>query len=108
MINQIRIYGIFDENKEAFLDRFDKHAAWIMRTYGFNILAMWETEKDGKPAFAYLLSWGSEEAMNSAWEAFMADDEWKEIKVHTAEESGNMVDSITDYKLSPVSFSQAI
>ncbi|MEM9277778.1 MAG: NIPSNAP family protein [Pseudomonadota bacterium] len=108
MINQIRIYEIFDETKESFLDRFDRHAARIMESHGFNIVAMWETTKDEKPAFAYLLNWRSEEEMKSAWEAFMADEEWKEIKRQTAPESGNIVGEISDYTLKPASFSKAI
>jgi len=43
MIHQLRIYEIFDRNKEAFHDRFRDHALRIMRSYGFYILGMWET-----------------------------------------------------------------
>ena len=43
MIQQLRIYEIFENNKAAFHARFRDHAARIMRTrYGFHIVAMWE------------------------------------------------------------------
>jgi hypothetical protein len=45
MIQQLRIYEIFEKNKAAFHARFRDHAARIMQTrYGFRIVAMWETK----------------------------------------------------------------
>ena len=40
MIHQLRIYEIFEHNKAAFHDRFRDHAARIMQTSGFEIIAM--------------------------------------------------------------------
>ena len=43
MIQQLRVYEIFEHNKAAFHTRFRDHAARIMRSrYGFQIVAMWE------------------------------------------------------------------
>ena len=42
-IQQLRIYEIPEENRSAFNDRFRDHAARIMKRYGFNIRAMWES-----------------------------------------------------------------
>lgn len=108
MINQLRIYEIYDETKQAFLDRFRDHAARIMKGHGFRILAMWETVKDGKPAFAYLLSWHDEAELRACWDAFMADPEWAEIKRQTAPSSGSIVGDISDLVLNPVAFSTAL
>src|ERR1700750_3331114 len=55
MIQQLRIYEIFEKNKAAFHARFRDHAARIMRTrYGFHIVAMWETKFGDRTEFAYL------------------------------------------------------
>ena len=55
MIQQLRIYEIFEKNKAAFHARFRDHAARIMRTkYGFQIVAMWETKLGDRTEFAYL------------------------------------------------------
>ncbi len=108
MINQLRIYEIFDDTKQAFLDRFRDHAARLMRQHGFRILAMWETRHNDNPVFAYLLSWKSEAEMAAGWERFMADEEWKEIKRRTAPATGSIVDEIIDFPLHPVDFSQAL
>ena len=46
MIQQLRIYEIFEHNKAAFHARFRDHAAQIMRKYGFNIVTMWEAQME--------------------------------------------------------------
>jgi hypothetical protein len=38
MIHQLRIYEIFESNKDAFHARFRDHAARIMQHYGFEIV----------------------------------------------------------------------
>ena len=43
-VHQLRIYEIFDHNKQAFHDRFRDHAMRIMKKYDFNIVAMWEAK----------------------------------------------------------------
>src|SRR4029434_11072462 len=57
VIHQLRIYEIFDSNKKAFHDRFRDHAMRIMAKYDFNIVATWESKKDNRTEFVYLLEW---------------------------------------------------
>lgn len=109
MIHQLRLYEIFDNNKAAFHDRFRGHAWRIMKSYGFEILAMWETKTDQRTEFAYLLRWPDEDAMRAAWDGFRSDEEWKEIKRVTSAEHGDLVGAIEDRVLfatpySPVAF----
>jgi heme-degrading monooxygenase HmoA len=75
MIHQLRIYEIFEHNKVAFHARFRDHAVRIMRTYGFNIIHIWESKYNNRTEFVYLLSWDDEETMRNAWTEFMADEE---------------------------------
>lgn len=106
MIQQLRIYEIFEKDKAAFHARFRDHAARIMRTrHGFQIVAMWETKFGDRTEFAYLLEWADEAAKISAWAAFMADAEWTEIKRVTHAEHGLMVGQIEDRLLVPVDYS---
>jgi len=72
MIHQLRIYEIFEHNKQAFHERFRDHAARIMRTYSFQIVAMWETRFENKTEFVYLLEWPDEATKTRQWAAFMA------------------------------------
>lgn len=105
MIHQLRIYEIFEHNKAAFHDRFRDHAARIMRTYSFNIIAMWEAKTTQRTEFVYLLAWPDEAAMRSAWATFMADEEWKEIKRLTSAQHGDLVGEIEDRVLVLTSYS---
>lgn len=105
MIHQLRIYEIFEHNKAAFHDRFRDHAWRIMRTYGFQILALWEAQTAGRTEFIYLLVWPDEATMRAAWAAFMADEEWKRIKRETAASHGDLVGAIEERVLIPTSYS---
>ncbi len=108
MIHQLRIYEIFEHNKAAFHDRFHDHATRIMKTYGFNILAMWESKTDVRTEFVYLLAWQDETAMRAAWTRFMADEEWKEIKRLTSGKHGDLVGAIEDRVLSLTNYSPPV
>jgi heme-degrading monooxygenase HmoA len=101
MIHQLRTYEIFEHNKAAFHDRFRNHAARIMRTYGFDIIFMWETRTDERTEFVYLLAWPDQPTMRSAWAKFRADEEWKEIKRVTSAQHGDLVGAIEDRVLLP-------
>lgn len=104
-IHQLRIYEIPKENKQVFLDRFRDHALRIMKKYGFTIVSIWESEYNEKTEFIYLLEWKDENIMKMAWERFMADEEWKEIKARTAKQYGNFVNEIEDRTLKLTDFS---
>ncbi|SMF18839.1 NIPSNAP protein [Tistlia consotensis] len=104
MIHQLRIYEIFEHNREAFHARFRDHAARIMAHYGFRILAMWECRTEQRLEFVYLLAWPDETALESGWSAFMADEEWRRIKDETHAEHGFMVGSIEDRRLRPAGY----
>ena len=108
MILQLRIYEIFDRNKEAFHNRFRDHAWRIMRSYGFNILGAWETRLGTRTEFVYLLAWPDEETMRHAWDHFRADEEWKNIKKTTNARHGDLVGEIVDRTLMPTSYSPTI
>ena len=108
MIHQLRIYEIFDQNKEAFHNRFRDHAWRIMRSYGFNILGAWETRLGDRTEFVYLLAWPDEKTMRHAWDQFKANEEWKEIKKVTNARHGDLVGEIQDRMLTPTGYSPAI
>ena len=62
-IHQLRIYEIFEGNKQAFHDRFRDHAMRIMAKYDFKIVAIWETRRGDRTEFVYLLEWPDKETM---------------------------------------------
>src|SRR5438046_9371108 len=90
MIHQLRIYEIFEQSKAAFHDRFRDHAARIMKSYGFDIIAMWESKTNDRTEFVYLLAWPDEQTMLRAWGQFRADEEWKKVKKLTNTQHGDL------------------
>jgi hypothetical protein len=106
-IHQLRIYEIFDDTKGAFHERFRDHAARIMARHGFRILAMWETRHQDRTEFVYLLEWPDLATKETQWAAFMADQEWSDIKASTRA-LGPMVGEIEDRTLLPVPYSPAL
>lgn len=105
VIHQLRIYEIFDSNKTAFHERFRDHAMRIMTRYGFKIVATWESWHDNRTELFYLLEWSDTETMKEQWAAFMADQEWAEIKKVTAEAHGTLVGDIKDRTLELTDYS---
>jgi NIPSNAP len=99
VIHQLRIYEIFDNNKKAFHDRFRDHAMRIMAKYEFKIVATWESKKDNRTEFIYLLEWPDKETMTDRWEKFLRDQEWIKIKKETGEINGPLVGEIQDRTL---------
>ena len=99
VIHQLRIYEIFDSTKQAFHDRFRDHAMRIMAKYDFKIVATWESKKDSRTEFVYLLEWPDKETMADRWEKFLSDEEWIKIKKETAEMYGPLVGEIQDRTL---------
>jgi NIPSNAP len=99
VIHQLRIYEIFDSNKKAFHDRFRDHAMRIMAKYDFKIIATWESKKDNRTEFVYLLEWPDKETMTDRWEKFLHDQEWIKIKKETGEVYGPLVGEIQDRTL---------
>jgi hypothetical protein len=105
MIQQLRIYEIFEHNKAAFHARFRDHAARIMMRHGFAIRTMWEARRPERTEFVYLLDWPDEATLRHAWAAFMADEEWARIKRETAAKDGVMVGEIEDRVLARTDYS---
>jgi hypothetical protein len=99
VIHQLRIYEIFDTNKQAFHDRFRDHAMRIMAKYDFKIVATWESKKDNRTEFVYLLEWPDKETMEDRWKKFLRDPEWIKIKKETGEMYGPLVGEIQDRTL---------
>jgi hypothetical protein len=105
VVHQLRIYEIFDSNKQAFHDRFRDHALRIMTKYDFHIVAMWETKNGARTEFVYLLEWPDEATMKDRWAKFMADQEWSNIKKETGAKYGRLVGEIQDRTLKLTAYS---
>lgn len=108
MIHQLRIYEIFEHNKAAFHNRFKDHAMRIMKSYGFDFVAMWESQTGNGTEFVYLLAWPDERIMVEAWQKFRADEQWKEVKRITNAKHGDLVGKIEEKVIVPTSYSPSL
>lgn len=108
MIHQLRVYEIFEHSKAAFHDRFRDHAMRIMKSYGFDFVALWESQAGSHTEFVYLLAWPNEQTMLNAWQKFRADEEWKEIKRVTNSKHGDLVGTIQEKVIVPTPYSPSL
>ncbi|MFH6990386.1 NIPSNAP family protein [Flavobacterium collinsii] len=104
-VYQLRIYEIFESNKNQFHERFRDHAMRIMKKYNFKITSIWESKSDKKTEFVYFLEWPDETTMKKAWEGFKADEEWIAIKKEFTAKYGNVVGNIEDRILTKTDYS---
>ena len=105
-IHQLRLYEISRSNRDAFHRRFRDHALPIMRRHGFTMVDMWESDTGDKLEVAYVLAWPDRATMDSRWKAFLADQEWIDIKKKSAAEFGEIVrDVVRSQPLTRLSYS---
>ena len=71
----------------------------IMVKYDFKIVATWESKKENRTEFVYLLEWPERKTMADRWQKFLGDKEWINIKKETGETYGRLVDEIQDRTL---------
>ena len=106
-IQQLRIYEMNRSNRDNFHGRFQDHALRIMKRHDFNVVDMWESDNGENLQFVYILTWPNKTTMESSWKSFLADQEWIDIKKHTAKEHGQLMTSANGQPLVRVSYSPA-
>lgn len=77
----------------------------IMKRYEFHIVATWESRKEGRTEFVYLLEWPDIETMKDRWAKFLADEEWIRIKQNRNPARGPIVGDIQDITLELTDYS---
>lgn len=98
-IHQLRVYTIAEGGRRAFLERFERHSAPIMRRHGFEIAGAWESRREGRDEFVYLLVWPDAPTRDAAWAHFLADDEWVAVKAASRALHGTLVEAIDERTL---------
>ena len=104
-IYQLRIYEVSPDKRDIFHNRFRDHALRIMKRYGFEIVALWESTSVVNFEFVYLVRWPDAGTMDRQWKAFLADEEWIGIKKDTVRETGEPVIRVTSRLLDNVDYS---
>jgi hypothetical protein len=106
-LHQLRVYEVNRTNREPFHQRFQDHALRLMQKHDFKVVDMWESDTGEKLQFIYLLEWPDAKVMDERWKAFLADQEWIDIKKRTGAEHGQLVKSTQGQPLVRVSYSPA-
>ena len=106
-LQQLRIYEINRDNRDAFHQRFQDHALRIMKRHDFRIVDMWESDTGEKIEFVYVLSWPDRDTMDARWKTFLADQEWIDIKKKSSVQSGELVREVQGRPLVRVAYSPA-
>lgn len=106
-IYQLRIYEASPDTRDIFHDRFRNHAFRIMKRYGFEVIALWESPTVVNFEFIYLLKWPDVATMDLQWKLFLADEEWIGIKKKTVQETGEPVFRATGRLLKEIDYAPA-
>ena len=102
MIHELRTYRIPDGRMPDILARFENITFGIFERHNIKVVGFW-TKQDVNE-LVYICEFASEEAMNTAWDAFRADPDWDKAKVET-EANGPIVSEVISETLNPTSFS---
>ena len=103
-VYQLRIYEVSPDKREIVHNRFRNHALRIMKRYGFELIALWESTSVVNFEFVYLVRWPDAATMDRQGKAFLADEEWIGIKKQTVQESGEPVIRVTSRLLDAVDY----
>jgi hypothetical protein len=106
-LQQLRIYEVNRQNRDAFHQRFRDHALRIMKKYEFDVVDMWESDTGAALQFVYVLDWPDAATMERRWKEFLADAEWIDIKKRSAAQHGELVKDARGQVLERVSYSPA-
>ncbi len=105
MIFEERIYEIPNNVRKAFHERFENHAMYIMKSYGFEIVGCWDEVIGDMQNFVYILKWSDLNTRQEAWAKFNADEEWVQIKIDSFKQHGQLVAKTSNKILSPTKYS---
>jgi heme-degrading monooxygenase HmoA len=104
-IYQLRIYEVSPDKRDIFHNRFKNHALRIMKSYGFEPVAFWESSSVVDFEFIYILKWPDIATMESQWKFFLDDKEWIGVKNKMAGEVGEPVLRVTSRVLEEIEYS---
>ena len=104
-VYQLRIYEVSADKRDVFHSIFKNHALRIMKRYGFDAVALWESSSVVNFEFIYILKWPDTATMEYQWKRFLADEEWIAIKKKTVSETREPVLKVTSRLLNEIEYS---
>ena len=107
MLYELREYTATPDGEPRLQRMVTEHMLGLFERHGLTLVGFWR-HADEPRRFVYLLAWPDDDAMRSSWEAFLADEEWRQIKRDTTAAHGDLVGEIDEMILVPTDFSPSI
>jgi NIPSNAP len=105
VVYEERVYEVAPGRMPDLHERFRKHTLRLFERHGITPVAFFVAEIGGASnELRYILSFSDLAARESAWRAFLADDEWQSVK-QESEVPGPLVTRIRNAVLTPVDYS---
>ena len=106
MLQELRIYETMPGKLPALNQRFENVTLNLWEKHGIRQAGFWtvligESNQD----LYYLIEWEDLAERERKWSAFQADPEWRAARAET-EKNGPIVAHITNYILTPTSYSK--
>ncbi|GMV99186.1 MAG: hypothetical protein AMXMBFR84_03250 [Candidatus Hydrogenedentota bacterium] len=104
---EMRIYYAAPGKLEALQARFRDHTCALFEKHGFTNIGYWVPLENPESKLIYIIASPSREAHATAWKAFVADPEWKQVVAKT-EADGKLVTKVDKIYLTATDFSPAV
>ena len=105
MLREVRIYHCIPGRLPDLNKRFETITLKLWEKHGIRQAGFWTVMiGDSNNALHYMLEWDSLAERDRKWGAFMVDPEWLVARAET-EKNGPIVHYITNYILTPTSYS---
>jgi hypothetical protein len=87
--------------------RFRNHTMKLFEKHGMQNIGYWVPQENPDNKLIYVLAYPNREAREKSWKAFMADDEWQEVRKKT-EANGPIVAKVEELFLTATDYSPPI
>lgn len=106
MIYELRIYHAMPGRLAALNKRFETITLKFWEKHGIRQVGFWTTLiGESSNDLYYILAWESLAEREQRWGAFQADSDWIKLRAET-EKDGPLYTHITNYMLTPTSYSK--
>jgi len=106
MLYELRIYHAMPGRMPDLNRRFETITLKIWERFGIRQVGFWNVQiGESNQDLYYMLEWKDLAERERIWSAFMADPEWQKARAET-EKNGPLLQSISNYMLTPTVYSK--
>jgi NIPSNAP len=104
---EIRTYYAAPGKLEELHTRFRNHTMKLFKKHGMEVVGFWgptDKEKGSENTVVYVIAFPSREARDKAWQAFLADPDWRKA-FSESEKNGKLTEKIESVILNATDYS---